>query len=190
MGSMAVEIETPLAICTDVHINKNSNPQHISDEIYKCLQRGHIYLVSPTTIYNYTNKSAHNYYDSILKYEDDHFKTAQINKDSRRELRSLQRQIITMLTRLRYFATGFNVPNFINLSDGRRLRLMREHIHNVKDILHYLRTVPPLIDIYKERVLNLTFVTDEQSLLNRDQYRQQFHDSLEHLKNWIREQYV
>jgi len=165
-------------------------PETISTEIFQCLRRGNVYLVSKQAIENQMNQSAHDYCNALIEYENEHFKVAKQNRDSRRELRSLQRQIITMLTRLRYFATGFNVPSFINLSDGRRLRLMKEHIQSVHNVLNYVETVPQLIQYYKARVRNITFVSDEYAVLRRDDYRKVFEDSLVELRNWIREQYV
>ncbi len=171
-------------------MNKKSSAETIPTEILECLQRGHIYLVSKQFISKSINQTAHDYYNALVKYDDEHFKVAKQNQDSRRELRSLQRQIITMSTRLRYFATGFNVPNFINLSDGRRLKLIREHVNSVRDVLNYAESVPPLIQVYKARVRNITFVSDEDALSNRDVQRQLFEESLFVLRNWIRAQYV
>lgn len=186
----ALQLETTISICTDVHLDLKMMPRTISTEIFQCLQRGHVYLVSKQAIEHQINQTTHDYYDALLEYEDKHFKVAKQNRDSRRELRSLQRQIITMLTRLRYFATGFNVPRFINLSDGRRLRLIKEHIQSVRNILNYVETVPPLIQNYTARVRNIRFISDEQAVLRRDVYRKLFEDSLVGLRNWVREQHA
>jgi len=186
----ALQLETTISVCTDIHLDLKMTPETISTEIFQCLRRGNVYLVSKQAIENQMNQSAHDYCNALIEYENEHFKVAKQNRDSRRELRSLQRQIITMLTRLRYFATGFNVPSFINLSDGRRLRLMKEHIQSVHNVLNYVETVPQLIQYYKARVRNITFVSDEYAVLRRDDYRKVFEDSLVELRNWIREQYV
>lgn len=186
----ALQLETAISVCTDIHLDLKMSPKTISTEIFQCLRRGHVYLVSKQAIENQINQTTHDYYDALLEYEHEHFKVAKQNRDSRRELRSLQRQIITMLTRLRYFATGFNVPSFINLSDGRRLRLIKEHVQSVHNVLNYVETVPPLIQNYTARVRNITFVSDEHAVLRRDFYRQLFEDSLIELRNWVREQYV
>lgn len=186
----ALQLETTISVCTDIHLDLKMTPETISTEIFQCLRRGNVYLVSKQAIENQMNQSAHDYCNALFEYENEHFKVAKQNRDSRRELRSLQRQIITMLTRLRYFATGFNVPSFINLSDGRRLRLMKEHIQSVHNVLNYVETVPRLIQYYKARVRNITFVSDEYAVLRRDDYRKVFEDSLAELRNWIREQYV
>ena len=186
----ALQLETAISVCTDIHLDLKMTPRTISKEIFQCLRRGHVYLVSKQAIDHQINQTAHDYYDALVEYEDEHFKVAKQNRDSRRELRSLQRQIITMLTRLRYFATGFNVPSFINLSDGRRLHLIKEHIQTVRNVLNYVETVPPLIQNYTARVRTITFVSDEHAVLSRDFYRKRFEDSLVELRNWIREQYV
>tara|TARA_B110001450_G_scaffold243496_1_gene254782 strand:+ start:887 stop:1402 length:516 start_codon:yes stop_codon:yes gene_type:complete len=171
-------------------VNKKSAPGTIPTEIFECLQHGRVYLISKQAIVARVNKTSYDYYNAFINYEDRHFEVSTNNKDARRELRSLQRQIITTLTRLRYFATGFNVPNFINLSDGRRLRLIREHVNSVRDVLNYVESVPPLIDIYKRRVHNITFKTDEDALAERNVQRQFFENSLAELRTWIRAQYV
>lgn len=187
---VSAQIETSISICTDIHIDEKTAKDDVPTRIYDCLQRGRVYLVSKSIIEQVVGEPAREYYDALLKYEAAHEKAAENNKDVRRELRSLQREIITMSARLRFFATGFNVPDFINLSDGRRLRLMQEHVNNVKDTLFYLRAVPPLIDTYKSHIRNLTFVSDAQFLVERDERRQEFEDSLVNLSAWIREQYV
>lgn len=186
----ALQIETTVSVCTDIHLTVQMSPNTISSEMWQCLQRGHVYLVSKKAIDTRINQTVHDYYRALVDYDNDHFKFAKRNKDSRRELRSLQRQIITMLTRLRYFATGFNVPSFINLSDGRRLRLINEHIRSVREVLHYVETVPPVIQDFKSRVRNITFVSDEYAVYRRDMYRRLFEESLVELRDWVREQYV
>ena len=186
----AAQIETSISICTDIHIDRKTARDAVPTRIYDCLQRGRVYLVSKSIIEQVVGEPAREYYDALLKYEDAHEKAAENNKDGRRELRVLQREIITMSARLRFFATGFNVPDFINLSDGRRLRLMQEHVDNVKDTLFYLRAVPPMIGTYTSHVQNLTWVSDAPMLAERDEHRQRFEDSLVNLSAWIREQYV
>ena len=188
--SPALQIDTAVSVCTDIHFTLQMSPDTISSEILQCLQRGHVYLVSKKAIDTRINQTVHDYYRALVDYDNEHFKFAKRNKDSRRELRSLQRQIITMLTRLRYFATGFNVPSFINLSDGRRLRLINEHIRSVREVLHYVKTVPPVIQDFKSRVRNITFVSDEHAVVRRDMYRRLFEESLVELRDWVREQYV
>lgn len=186
----ALQLETAVSVCTDIHLTVKMTPGTVSTEIWQCLRRGHVYLVSKPAIDTRINQTVHDYYRALVDYDNEHFKVAKRNKDSRRELRSLQRQIITMLTRLRYFATGFNVPSFINLSDGRRLRLIKEHVHSVREVLYYVETVPPLIQDFKSRVRNITFVSDEYALVRRDMYRRLFEESLVELRDWVHEQYV
>ena len=82
------------------------------------------------------------------------------------------------------------MPSFINLSDGRRLRLINEHIRSVREVLHYVETVPPVIQDFKSRVRNITFVSDEYAVYRRDMYRRLFEESLVELRDWVREQYV
>ena len=67
---------------------------------------------------------------------------------------------------------------------------MKEHIQSVHNVLNYVETVPQLIQYYKARVRNITFVSDEYAVLRRDDYRKVFEDSLVELRDWIHEQYV
>ena len=185
-------VDTVLSICTDIEIKPSTVPKHIPSIIYKCLVQGNLFLMSQETIkYRLFNETI-SYKNALQDYEKVLYRSGQNDNEKRRKLRSMQRNIVTLSIRLKHFSGLFNIPSFINLSDGRRLLKIEEYVSGLKDTYAYVSTLPPVLVEFKEQTEKIasSFVNVEEALFVRDRESLRFQEAMTNLRNFIRALYV
>lgn len=185
-------VDTLISICTDIEIKSSTIPEYTPKRIYNCLVRGNIFLVKENDIESLILNETSTYRDSLKDYDKIFYQSAQIDVERRHKLRSMQRNIITLMLRLKHFSGLFNVPSFINLSDGRRLKKIEEYISGLNDTYTYVSTLPPVLIDFMVQTENITSasVNIDAALLVRDHESLRFVEAMNKLRTFIREQYV
>tara|TARA_B100000795_G_scaffold98787_1_gene72566 strand:- start:10729 stop:11307 length:579 start_codon:yes stop_codon:yes gene_type:complete len=185
-------IDTVLSICTDVEIKSSTIPEHVSERIFNCLVQGNVFLLSQKSIENKMFNETVLYQSALQDYEKILYRSAQNDMEKRHKLRSMQRNIVTLSIRLKHFSGLFNIPSFINLSDGRRLRKIEEYVSGLKDTYTYVSTLPPVLVDFKEQTENIASasVNIDEALVVRDREALRFQEAMTNLRNSIHALYV
>lgn len=146
-------LETTLLTCTDFTIKHYDDPFTKINDLKNCLIQGSVLKIPET---DKLLNSTRNYHLSLVNYEKIKEEVTHHEMENRREVRSLQRELVTLSMRLKYFSSAFNVPNFARLSDGRRLMAIEVHIRNLKDTQSFVETVHPTLNGNIDLLRNLT----------------------------------
>lgn len=151
-------LETTLLTCTDFSLKHYDSPDTKINDLRECLIQGNVLKVPDTSgLLNATQY----YHLSLLNYEKIKEEVTHHEMENRREIRSLQRELVTLKMRLQYFSSAFNVPDFARLSDGRRLMAIRVHVRNLKDTQSFVETVHPTLAAATSLLGNLTSIIDQ-----------------------------
>ncbi len=182
-------LETSLLTCTDFSIKAADSPYTKINDVESCLLQGNVLKIPETNVLlNATLK----YHYEVQQYESLAAKVSHHDMENRREVRSLQQELVTLLMRLKYFSSAFNVPNFARLSDGRRLMTIKIHARNLRDTSQFVGTVHPIMESYVSKLRNLTSLLP---LLDIQEQRRasskvEMEEAVEDFRNLIRAQYV
>ena len=192
---MAIDInhvDNVISICTDIEIKSSTIPKHVPERIFNCLVRGNVFLMSVKTVENKLFNETASYQRALSDYEKILHRSAENDVEKRHKLRSMQRNIVTLSIRLKHFSGLFNIPSFINLSDGRRLRKIEEYVSGLKDTYAYVSTLPPVLVDFKEQTEKIASdsVNVGEALVVRDRESLLFQEAMVDLRNSIRALYV
>jgi len=188
VSGLSSVLETTLLICTEFSIKSNDSPHVKINDVRSCLLQGNIKIPTTDALLN----AVLNYHDEVKKYESLAVEVSHHEMENRREVRSIQRDSVALLMRLKYFSSAFNVPNFVRLSDGRRLMALETHVRTLKDTSDFVESLPPIMDSYVSMLRNITSLLP---LLDIQEQRQSsskliMEAALVRFRNVVRAQYV
>lgn len=182
-------LESTLMMCTDFSVQLNANPITLINDVKSCLSHANILSIPPTT--SLLNATVY-YHRAITDYELARTKVSSTDLENRREVRSLQTDVVALIMRLKYFSSAFNIPNFARLSDGRRLALVRKHVENLKDTASFVDSVHPTLDAYQLLLRNLPHdpLLVSHSALVRDSAALYLDNTIVQFRSELRARYV
>ena len=184
-------VEDSIFSCTEISIKLHDNPRNVIENMQSCLIRGNLLRVSQISFLTILN-ATEMYHFELKHYAEVKTKVDAHELNNRREFRAIQREILSLIVRLKYLSGRFEARIFGFISEDRRLDLVREKILMIKARLKDCISVSPVLSLHEGTLINMTFLNyqlkEADNGVNRA--RVHFNEELGAFRNLIRAQYL
>lgn len=183
-------VRSKLSACKDFEVLPRDSTDLLIDDFYQCMIDTRLFRINKDLIDHYFRDSIDNYKNAIHAYEKLNHEMIQFDRDSRRKLRAIQRNIVGIRMNVLYLIAESELPPLTHLSNEREIRRVKEYLLTNEKTLDYLKSVPMMT--YIGQLQNITHYTDDLSdaIALRDSTKRTIENTKRTFIDLILEEYV
>tara|TARA_B100001059_G_scaffold225987_1_gene253817 strand:- start:1147 stop:1743 length:597 start_codon:yes stop_codon:yes gene_type:complete len=147
-------VESKVFTCTDFEIHERDTVDSLLATVYECMQDTRVFQVAQNTIDDYLRQPMSEFASANRAHKGLQQDAARHEANSRRELRNIQRGIVSIRMDLKYLVGESHLPPLTQLSDATNMRNVNEYLKQNAKYIEYMKAIP--LQAYMFRVQNIT----------------------------------
>jgi len=183
-------VRTKLSTCKDFDVLYRDDADTLIDGVYGCMVDTRLFRIERNLVAAYFRAPIDAYIHALRHYEELNHEMIFFDRDARRTLRQMQRNVVAIRMNTLYLITESGLPSLTHLSNEREVRRIKEYLLTNAKTMDYLKSIP--LALYISQLQNITHYADDlsQAIQDRDTTQRVLEDAKRSFMELILSKYV